>query len=666
MVADPEVPAQPPSPTRKTRPSEQELSRLIEGHKLWLGSEGREGARAFAGPLDLCGMDLRGADLERADFTDVDLRCANLAGARITSARGLAAERLGGANLADAELPEALSGFETLQIVEELSKTSRALLVTILVVCAYCWLTIGTTMDGRLLANTGTSPLPIIQTNVPIASFYWIVPVALLAASIYLHLHLQKFWQGLASLPAIFPNAMRLEERVYPWLLSCIASRRIGKVCKTEPRFAWLETALAEFITWWLVPLTIAAFWLRYLSRHEVAGTTLHVAVFVAAVMTSLVFREAAYAELSRRDGAERRRATLPLAIGVTTLFIAAGFSALALGTRHFGVYGLTFFPDLRGARLSGESLRGVDMSHAQVTGAILDGADLRETRLNGVPFERSNLRGSKLEEAMIDEARLDNADLRDASLQGASLRKAILRGARLNEETDLHDARLEGADLRNVDLTGASLTGAHIDRTTRFDPQGLRGSDASGAIFHAMVFDRLDIRRADFTGANLEGAIFRDIRAGRKTEFNNALLRRSKFICTPTAGLSPEAVAEKGLEKRRLKGSAFDGAKLQGAEFGPCLLEGVSFKTAQMQRVTFRGTTLTRVSFDDAVLDGAQFLDGTDVSGARFVNARLNGANLTGAVHLDQDQLDDACGDAATKLPTDQTLTLKACPAAR
>lgn len=652
-------------PARKTRPSQQELSRLIEGHNQWLGSEGREGARAFAGPLDLCGMDLRGANLERADFTDVDLRCANLAGARITSARGLAAERLGGANLADAELPEAVSGFEALRIVEELSKSSRALLVTILVACAYCWLTVGTTMDGRLLANTGTSPLPMIQTNVSIASFYWIVPVALLAASIYLHLHLQKFWQGLASLPAVFPNAMRLDESVYPWLLSSIASRRIGQLRKIEPRFSWLESTLAELITWWVVPLTIAAFWLRYLSRHDAAGTALHVVVLVAAVMTALVFREAAHAELSRRDGTVRPRPRLPLAVGVAALCIAVGFSALALGTRHFGLLGLTFFPDLRGARLSGESLRGVDLSHAQATGAILDGADLRETRLQGVPFERSNLRASKLEEAVIDEARLDYADLREASLQGASLRKAVLRGARL-KKANFQDARLEGTDLRHVDLSTASLTGAHLDRTTRFDPQGLRDSDVSGAIFHAMVFDRLDIRSADFTGANLEGAVFRDVRAGEQTEFNDALLRRAKFICSPTARLSPEASIEQGIERRRLKGSVFDNAWLQEAEFGPCLLKKASFEAAQMQRVTFHGTSLEKVSFEDAALDGAQFLDGTDVSEAKFKNARLAGANFTGAVNLDSARFDGACGDAATKLPAHLLLTLEPCPDAR
>ena len=87
------------------RSAQAELAALIAKHREWVESNGTTGSRAFAGPLDLCGMDLRGVELQRADFTEVDLRCANLAGATLTGARGLAAERLGGANLTDVELP---------------------------------------------------------------------------------------------------------------------------------------------------------------------------------------------------------------------------------------------------------------------------------------------------------------------------------------------------------------------------------------------------------------------------------------------------------------------------------------------------------------------------------------------------------------------------------
>jgi uncharacterized protein YjbI with pentapeptide repeats len=647
------------------RISQAELAALIANHKEWVESNGTRGSRAFAGPLNLCGMDLRGADLQRADFTEVDLRCANLSGATLTGARGLAAERLGGANLTDVELSPSLSGFDTLQIAEELSKSSRALLLALLMVCAYCWLTIGTTLDVKLLANSVRSALPIIQTEVPISSFYWIVPVALLAASMYIHLHLLRFWQALAALPAFFPNGMRLEDRVYPWLLSGVAGRRLATGRRSRRRFAALETALAEFITWWFVPVTIAAFWLRYLSRHDAAGTALHVVILVVAITSSLVFRAAAYAEMERC--ASQTGTRWALATGLAAACAAAGFSSLVLTTPHFGIYGLSFFPELSGARLSGENLRGVDMTHARVNGAVLDGADLRDARLTGVPMQRANLKGAKLEEATLDKADLDNADLRDASLQGASLQGAVLKGVRLSAETNINGARLEGADLRNVTLLEVLFAGSHIDSKTQFDREGLRGANASGAIFHVMLFDGLDIRKANFRNAMLEGAIFRNVRAGSKTRFDNAVMRKSTFDCAPPTDAEIATKDVKNLPSsasvRRFKNSHFDFAKLQDSTFGPCLMSRTIFEGAFLQRSTFTGTILTESEFTRATLDNARFLGGTDVDGATFEGARLIGTDFSGAKNLTSDQLTDACGDSSTRLPEYlKTVSLKAC----
>jgi len=647
------------------RISQAELAALIAKHKEWVASNGTTGTRAFAGPLNLCGMDLRGADLQRADFTGVDLRCANLSGATLTGARGLAAERLGGANLTDVELSASLSGFDTLQIAEELSKSSRALLIALLMACAYCWLTIGTTLDVKLLANSVRSSLPIIQTEVPISSFYWIVPVALLAASMYIHLHLLKFWQALAALPAFFPNGMRLDERVYPWLLSGIAGRRLATQRRATPRFAALETALAEFITWWSVPVTIAAFWLRYLSRHDAAGTALHVVILVAAITVSLVFRAVAYGEMERRASQPRTR--WALATGLAAACVMAGFSWLALATPHFGIYGLTFFPDLSGARLTGENLRGVDLTHARVSGAVLDGADLRDARLTGVPMQRANLKGAKLEEATLDRAQLDNADLRDASLQGASLQGAVLKGVRLSAETNIKGARLEGADLRSVTLAQIPLADVHIDSKTQFDRDGLRGAKGTGAIFHGMVFAGLDIRKADFTNAMLEGATFRNVRAGEKTRFDNAQMKKATFDCGPATAAE---IATKDDELptsasvRRFKNSHFDYAKLQDSTFGPCLMPRVIFEGAFLQRSIFRGTILTNAKFKKANLENARFLDGTDLDDAEFDGARLVGTDFSGARNLKSDQLEEACGDASIRLPEYLAkISLKACP---
>ncbi len=81
------------------------------------------------------------------------------------------------------------------------------------------------------------------------------------------------------------------------------------------------------------------------------------------------------------------------------------------------------------GADLSGAVLRGADLSGADLRGAVLRGADLSG--------------------AVLRDADLSGADLRGADLRGAVLSGAVLRGA------DLRGAVLSDAVLRDADLSG-------------------------------------------------------------------------------------------------------------------------------------------------------------------------------------------------------------------
>ena len=95
--------------------------------------------------------------------------------------------------------------------------------------------------------------------------------------------------------------------------------------------------------------------------------------------------------------------------------------------------------------------LADVDLVHAQ----------LRDADLEGARLQRSNL-----SKAQLDGANLRNANLSFTSLQGASLRGADLRGS-----------RLVGTDLRDVDLSGAlldpnALEEAHWSGATGLPPQ--------------------------------------------------------------------------------------------------------------------------------------------------------------------------------------------------
>jgi len=74
-----------------------------------------------------------------------------------------------------------------------------------------------------------------------------------------------------------------------------------------------------------------------------------------------------------------------------------------------------------------------------------------------------ANLRGADLRGANLREANLRGADLREADLSEANLRGAYLRGADLYR-ADLSGAYLRGADLSEADLSGAYLRGANLN----------------------------------------------------------------------------------------------------------------------------------------------------------------------------------------------------------
>jgi len=249
--------------------SPEQLNEILEEHWKWVKSGGKEGGKANLSGANLHGADLRDSDLTgaklamtnlgeanlvRAKLYGADLSLANLRGAilfnaslklanlrkttlreadlqnaDLTGVTGLLAGQLAGANVSGAKLPEDIAKFEGLSHVEETSRNARKIFFAMLLGCVYSWLTIATTTDTRLLTNSASSPLPIIQTQLPIAGFYWAAPVILIALYIYFHLYLQRLWESLSDLPAVFPDGRSLDKRAYPWLLT-------GLVCAPSAR----------------------------------------------------------------------------------------------------------------------------------------------------------------------------------------------------------------------------------------------------------------------------------------------------------------------------------------------------------------------------------------------------------------------------------------------
>ncbi|MBD2202921.1 pentapeptide repeat-containing protein [Calothrix sp. FACHB-1219] len=103
-----------------------------------------------------------------------------------------------------------------------------------------------------------------------------------------------------------------------------------------------------------------------------------------------------------------------------------------------------------------------LDLSHIDIRGAKLSGANfemtnLYQTNLSGADLCSANLHGAILTAANLSGANLAGANLKEAILSAANLSGANLSGANLNQ-ANLYLAKLDGVILKDTILNGANL----------------------------------------------------------------------------------------------------------------------------------------------------------------------------------------------------------------
>lgn len=134
------------------------------------------------------------------------------------------------------------------------------------------------------------------------------------------------------------------------------------------------------------------------------------------------------------------------------------------------------------------------------LTGAILDRANLGRAQLAGAKLHRAELSGANLSQADLSRADLERARLRGATLVQADLRGADFSGA------DLTGADLSGAVAAGVRMFRAILEGANLQKATLEQANLIEGNLARVDLRHADMF-RADLFRANLAGANLSEA---------------------------------------------------------------------------------------------------------------------------------------------------------------
>ncbi len=106
-----------------------------------------------------------------------------------------------------------------------------------------------------------------------------------------------------------------------------------------------------------------------------------------------------------------------------------------------------------------------------------------------------------------------------------------------------------------------------------------------------------------------------------------------------------------------RLEGRDYAGARLRQADLSASVMNHTNFAHADLRDVNAYGAVFSSADFAGANLANASFV-GAYLQGSNFAGANLSGVNFSGAEMdhargLTQRQLEGACGDASTTLPS-------------
>ena len=640
-----------PGKKAQERLNARELRDAIEKHADWLDSRGETGLRADLSGKNLEGADLvdarladsllhktvlKGADLTLTDFRDATLvqanlsetnllgtefQQANLQAADLRGATGLLGAQLAGSNLFGATLPDSLSPSAGLKLVRQVADKAAWLLGLALLSNGLVWLRIFTTQDSPLVKNGSALPFAGLQADVPFIPFYLFGPVVILCLYLWFHLSMQRLWDGIAQLPAIFPDGTKLDGCL-PWFARWTARAHFKWLRASQSPLAFVESAAAVLMLYWVAPATLLLFWARYMTLEDLRGTTLHVLLVVGAVTAAMNFPR--MAGKSFRSGARKVAApdnpsnvilsrvfrAVPIGIGVLLFLLSAGtllgvphdyrnttnsrsFAASRWAPNLLWTFGYNPFAQLTEADVSTKPFgwTGRDEELSQVKGANLNRTRLRYIQAYGAFLAKARLWQSDLRSACLSEA-----DLREANLRQADLRFAALDGARL-ARASLPEADLANSDLDRADLDEANLSFAQLSEATLLDAK-LDGANLYKSDAHSASLQRASLKKADLREANLEGA-----------NLTAASLSESYLISTNLsaarlkgADLSKAILTSANLRKADLSGTLLSGAVLRDAD-----VTGANLQDADLRGVEGFGATQACTA---ASLHGAQMDD--------------------------------------------------------
>ncbi len=362
---------------------------------------------------------------------------------------------------------------------------------------------------------------------------------------------------------------------------------------------------------------------------------------------------------------------------------------------------------DLTGSRFNGAVLDGVDFSGATLinaafsmrdgmgcvmTDARFAGADLSNVNISNCvltecDFSRAKVSKTTVSSSRVVGCRFDETDWTDSTLSTIvrdPQRLTSFRGASLKGMPLLLSMSTLNPDLSCLDLTGAKIVdfaksiGSLKGYPWNFDHAVVTGLDCTGiqlpnstmigASLAGMNFSKADLSNADFRGVQSHCELFsvtapaeeysalldalRNANADKVAgnfQKRGISLGRASVKKTPRGGwtvtgdatrsvfevVQKNSGANAGLVAADVTPNLFDGATLTGAKFGrdgsqPALMRGARFTNAKLNGADFSYADVSQINPDDKTT-ATQF-DGAIMNNANLGHAVLNGATLTRA----------------------------------
>jgi uncharacterized protein YjbI with pentapeptide repeats len=627
-----------------------EFAEVLDQHRVWVESGGKEGIQgdlsgANLNEADLTGavlqgaqmqkVKLRGADLSmanlrNANLVEADLRDtnllgtefsgANMMGANFYGAQGLWAGRLGGTNLFDATLPEAVGNLNAGQTIAQFTQTARRFYGLLMALCTGAIGLIAMTTDVRLLLDGSALRTSRIPNMLPLQGFYLGAPLLLTVFYLRLQFLLLRLWGSVGAMPAVFPDGQTPEKDGRWYLMGPI---RPHLAWSRDPRspLGMVESYVAMALAHWAVPAVLFLFWMRYLVLQDYRGTLLHVFLFAVACAAACAMPRVVARVL--RPGDWTDESTPHFLRDVLLTARGPALAAFVLFLLSLGVIrGLPSDPAIRPEVRLGDPRRWAATAFQSV--GFRPYADITEESLSAMP-PRAETNDTPAMDA--NGPRMNEMSLRYARGYHAAFANARMWRANL-EGTNLAEADFRGANLRE-----SNLQSAHLDRV-RAERANLVSADAQGAVLAGG-----DFRNTDMSYANLEGATLSTANVSRATMYA-VNLRHANLL---RAELSHADLRDTKLEEAVLSLATLEQTDLSAAKL----------KKADLTGAQFKGTILLEADLSQTDMRGAAF-PGAVLREARLDGANLLGADLRGALGLEAWQVCSAQGWRGAQLDPD------------